>query len=348
MCRTNNRARSVESAVLRTFVDAACGHQLQAMRCKHVGRTESFQAASMHGPTKCDIISRTLCLLFREEAGYPWSYCFLQLQMTLEEELQGPLHELLLSACEVKADTWPQVAAAQCAAAVSPTVPPGKFDSAISSAAEAASTSAEPTGATAKSAQPVDDSSTDTNSSRYSIFGGGSLWQVDPLGSWELATTAGRGPGFSRAHRMPSISDNHRRGVVEGTTGSSVEGVRHPDQQHRGSVYHSSPSFSMQSYTRSSTAGQGGGLRIGRRTTSMTGAAMLQRQQQWKEEYLHQPQQVTQSQAQLLMFVGAFLARRQQYPLMLQVCPMRIRLHLGCCPGGFSRFENLQDCSMCL
>eukprot|EP00878_Enallax_costatus_P024336 GHUV01025969.1.p1 GENE.GHUV01025969.1~~GHUV01025969.1.p1 ORF type:complete len:841 (+),score=309.56 GHUV01025969.1:338-2860(+) len=234
--------------------------------------------------------------------------------MTLQEELEQPLHELLLSASDVKADTWPQLAPA-------PAAPADKVGAASSSAVEAAS----PSAAAATSPGPSNDCNSTTDSNRYSIFGSGSLWQVDSTGTWELATSAGRGPGFSRPRRTES--DSHRHGLVASSSArNSVEGVRPPGgqtdhqqhQQQHGNLYHSSLSFSMHSFSRSSVAGQGGASRAARRSVSSTGDVM-QRQQQWREEYLHQAQQVTQSQAQLLMFVGAFLARRQQYPLLLQV-----------------------------
>lgn len=216
------------------------------------------------------------------------------LQMTLQEELQQPLHELLLSAAAVTADAWPAMSAPAAAAAPEAGRASDHNTSSVSG----------PPGAISEAA--AQQSHINCN---CSIFGSGSLWVVDPYGAWELLTTGSRGTGIAKMRHTGSFQHF-------GAAGSrAIAGLRAPE---RLSDHNSPTSFSKKPF-----AGQGPPVvGPGRRTSSVAGAsagAGAQQQQQCREEYVRQPQQVTQAQAQLLVFVGAFMARRQHYPLLIQV-----------------------------
>ncbi|KAF6255360.1 hypothetical protein COO60DRAFT_227963 [Scenedesmus sp. NREL 46B-D3] len=240
---------------------------------------------------------------------------------TLEEELvQQPLNDMLQSAAAVTPDICPPVAAA----ATTPACPQHTKPDCSSSSRPAAASShslGDPQ-STSPLKKTVEDSSSSSSSyTGFSIFGSNSLMTYDPSsGAWELAAEAarcrhnssGRWKRTSRSSLTGSSSLHGSCGSRRSATGSKgaaadAAGVfTGPAGPGATSL---KPNSASGYGVNSSTMGAAAAAAAGVGGVSEPGAA---------DEGLSQPQQVTQGQQQVLLFAGLVLARRQQFPLLVQ------------------------------
>lgn len=208
-------------------------------------------------------------------------------QNVLEEELlQQPLNDLLYSAADVTLDTWPPVASAEAAAA----------------AAAGQQHTAAVLHGTSSSKQLTSDSSSSSSSTALSIFGSNSLMTYDQsTGVWDLAATPARFRHNSSGHWLSRGS----------CTGSSLHhvmscGSRRSATGSRGEA----AGLGALTLRANSITGRGANSLA---SSGVAGAGAA------ADEVLDQPQQASQGQQQVLLFAGLFLARRQQFPLLVQV-----------------------------
>jgi hypothetical protein len=163
----------------------------------------------------------------------------------------------------------------------------------------------------------ANNNSSSSKSTELSIFGSNSLMAYDEsTGSWELTAE----PARFRHNTSGRWAGSSSRGSFTGSAsfhGVTSYGSRRSATGSKGAAPDAAGVSSLR--VSSITGRTMHGSSTGAVPTGIAGAGDAAVGSNAEEDLLSQPQQVTQGQQQVLLFAGLFLARRQQFPLLVQV-----------------------------